>query len=213
MRCFLLFFFMAALASAQIVSVGLKGGVPLTDASPYFSATSTVDTGRWTIGPTVELRLIYGFSLEADALYRGYRKQQSFVSMEFVTPGITYPATFSSFRSNTKAWDIPLLLKYRIGSRSFKPFLDAGYTWTHSTSDVTSSLNCLSSADKCAASSLSSYFQLQSQTQHSDVSSGPTAGVGLEVKRGWVRIAPEIRYTHFSNPTTNQVTLLVGFTF
>ena len=60
--------------SAQSLSFGVKGGVPLTDA---FS-TSRGDrvsyasvTHRYTVGPTAEIGLpLYGLSLEMDALYR-----------------------------------------------------------------------------------------------------------------------------------------------
>src|SRR5215469_13297405 len=122
MRSFVSYFFTAALASAQIVSVGVKGGVPVTQAVAccYSSPTNILDTGRWTVGPTIEFRLLFGFSVEADALYRGYRQQFSVTSSEFILPGVstvTYPAIFFSSHSSTKAWDFPILLKYRIGSR------------------------------------------------------------------------------------------------
>src|SRR5438046_1636649 len=133
MRHFTLLLLAAAIAPAQIVSVGIKAGIPATDALPHESSyTTLLDTSRWTLGPTVEIRLIYGFSLEADALYRGYRLQQAFASPEFVQDGVTYPPSFSSFRSDAKVWDFPVLLKYRFGSRAKRPFLDAGYTWSHS---------------------------------------------------------------------------------
>src|SRR5579863_3806404 len=69
---------LATLAYGQhLLSFGIKGGVPLTDAfadsSPLqvdvivhsFSASK-----NYVIGPMAELNLPFGFSVEADALYR-----------------------------------------------------------------------------------------------------------------------------------------------
>jgi hypothetical protein len=211
MRPFLLYLFTAGLASAQIVSVGLKAGVPVTEAvsGSFPSPTSILDTGRWTVGPTVELRLWYGFSVEADALYRGYRKQFSFASIEYIPPGAnTVPAVFVSSRSNTKVWDFPVLLKYRIGSRRFRPFVNGGYTFSHRTSDVTNITSCLSSAPVCTP-----FIYTLGPHSFSENSGGPTGGGGVEYRYGRVKFAPEVRYTHLSNPTTNLVTVMVGVTF
>jgi hypothetical protein len=137
MRTFLLFLFTSMVAAAQIVSVGAKVGVPVTQAiSDYYG---TLDTGRWTVGPTIEFRLPFGFSVEADALYRGYREQFSFASGEFIPAGAsTIPPIYVSSQSSSKIWDFPLLLKYRIGEHRFQPFEVAGYTFSHSTTNVTS---------------------------------------------------------------------------
>lgn len=221
MRSFVSYFFTAALASAQIVSVGVKGGVPVTQAVAccYSSPTNILDTGRWIVGPTIEFRLPFGFSVEADALYRGYREQFSVVSDEFIIPAganmisaNVIPALFVSSRSNTKVWDFPLLLKYRIGSRRFRPFVGAGYAFSHRTTDATTFQTCLSSAAVCQAS-IPVSSQGTFRGTFTDNSSGPTGGVGVEYRYGRIKIAPEVRYTHLSNPTTNLVTVLVGVTF
>jgi hypothetical protein len=219
MRPFLLYFFTAALACAQTVSVGVKGGVPATQAlaGSYYSPTNILDTGRWTVGPSIEFRLLFGFSVEADALYRGYREQFSFTSNEVIIPPGTnvnpvIPAFFVSSQSNTKVWDFPLLLKYRIGSHRFRPFLDAGYTFSRRTSDFTSFSRCLSSQDVCQASS-PVFSNGTARGSFSGNSGGPTGGVGVEYRYGRVKIAPEVRYTHLSNPTANLVTVMVGVTF
>src|SRR5437879_3885047 len=155
MRLIIPLFLMTALAPAQIVSVGVKAGIPVTEALPYYEGYypgRTIDTGRWTVGPTIEFHLISGLSVEADALYRGYREEVDFASEEHsFTDGPTAPAISVSSRSDTKAWDFPLLLKYRIGARRYRPFVDAGVTFSHTSTDVTFSQDCLSSASVCAA--------------------------------------------------------------
>src|SRR5579863_8800638 len=128
-------FFAAALAApAQRFSFGVKAGAPVTDALPYgASPYSTVDTGRWTVGPTAEVRLFSHLSFEADALFRGYRFQSSGGS--FILSG-TSPVTIQTvpvafFRQNTKEWDFPLLLKYRFQAGTMHPFVDAGFEFAH----------------------------------------------------------------------------------
>jgi hypothetical protein len=237
MQPFLLFCLIAGIAAAQIVSVGVKGGIPLTQAvtgdyqsstnmlagivtagagvsevtGNYPSPTNMLDTGRWTIGPTIEFRLPFRFSLEADLLYRAYREQFSGSEAEVTFNGTTYPATFLSSQSNNKVWDLPLLLKYRILPGRFRPFVDAGYTLSHRTSDVNSVFECLSSAAVCSASTFS--FHNSGQSSFSQDTAGPTGGIGIEYKYAKLTFAPEMRFTRLSNPTANVLTLLLGVTF
>ena len=214
MRPFLLFFLSAAMALAQIVSVGIKAGIPVTQAVTGSFSGQTLDTGRWIVGPTIELRLFYGFSVEADALYRGYREQFSVASPEVNADGGTVPATFFGSQTNTKIWDFPVLLKYRIGLRHFRPFEDAGYTFSHSSSDFTNFTYCLSAPAVCNASPFGALpYKTNAHGSFSQNTGGPTVGVGVEYKYRRVKLAPEVRYTHLSNPTANVVTVMVGVTF
>ena len=218
MRHFILLFLAAALsAPAQVVSFGFKAGVPMTDAIPsYYGFNGQLDTGRWTVGPTVEFRLYRGLSVEADFLYRGYRLNSNYAnpSVNVIGPGtnvITLPPIYSASQQDTKLWDLPLLLKYKFGSKPWKPFVDAGYVWTHQSSDVTSTLECLGGADACNA--VGNFFYPPTRYSFSNNSNGEVAGLGVEFKYWKVKIAPEIRYTHSERFTKNQATLLVGFTF
>jgi hypothetical protein len=57
--------FLPNLAFAQrVISFGVKGGVPFTDA------LSGTGTKNYVIGPMIELKLPLGFAVEADTLYR-----------------------------------------------------------------------------------------------------------------------------------------------
>lgn len=217
MRNFILplFFAAAFTASAQRFSFGVKAGAPVTpalsgDSAPY----SMVDTGRWTVGPTAEVRLLGNLSLEFDALFRGYRQQQSFGA--YIGAGPSGPgdvAFSSSFRQDAKEWDFPLLLKYRLKTGPLHPFFDAGFEFAHVSSDFTSSTTCLGTADACNASGLSSFFQPQSSYSSSVNRRGPAAGIGVEFKYGRLKIAPEVRYTKLTRPNVNEITVMAGFTF
>ena len=218
MRHFLPLFFAAALtAQAQRFSFGVKAGAPVTAALPYDSSPySIVDTGRWTVGPTAEVRLFSHLSVEADALFRGYRSLSSgggfIVAGASVVTSQTVPVS-ATFRQNTKEWDFPMLLKYRFQAGKMHPFVDAGFEFAHASSDFTNSFSCIGSADTCSAAGIGSFITSLNKYSSSVNRKGPAAGVGIEFKFGKVRISPEVRYTKLTRPNANEVTVLAGFTF
>ncbi|HTR38761.1 MAG TPA: hypothetical protein VMH80_22800 [Bryobacteraceae bacterium] len=110
----------------SLVSFGIKGGVPLNDAfsDRTFLGVDTFthtfsDSKNYVIGPTAELRLPLGFSVEADALYRPL----SLVSENTIVSGST------TVRSATdiSAWEFPILGKYHfLHTPIVKPYVEAG---------------------------------------------------------------------------------------
>ncbi len=102
-------------AFGQLISVGVKAGVPLNDAYVGTVSASRLSypppsTDRYLIGPEVELRLPFHLGVEADALYRHYALSGNGVS----------------------EWDFPILLKYRFkGVPLVHPFVDAGPVFNH----------------------------------------------------------------------------------
>ncbi len=99
-----------AFAAERIFSVGIKGGVPLTDAfaDHTFNGVDTLthsfsDSKNYAIGPTVELSLPFGFAVEADALYR---------PLNLATDATLAPRPATHFSTNINAWEFPILGKY-----------------------------------------------------------------------------------------------------
>jgi Outer membrane protein beta-barrel domain len=184
----------AAIAGAQTFSFGLKGGVPLTNGFSDFTShaggtiTQTLSTSKeYVIGPTAELHLPLGFSVEADALYRP-------LNLTLNAQGIPPPPLPSG---NESSWEFPILGKYRFAFPIVKPYIEAGPSFRAKSSEI----SWLSSR-------------------------GFTAGAGVELKLGRLRVGPELRYTHWGsdappsaavlfNPlsSTNQAEFLVGISF
>jgi hypothetical protein len=109
-------------AWAQGISVGVRGGVPLSD-------TFEVVTGglsfrnvphRWTVGPTIELRLPFSLGVTFDALYSK----------------VEYERTDGLGSETGKQWDFPLLLRYRAGAGPIRPFVAGGGNFSKLT-DIT----------------------------------------------------------------------------
>jgi len=119
-----------AACGQSLFSFGIKGGVPLTDAFSD-STTSAVDAVQhsfsnskdYVIGPTAELRLPFGFSVEADALYRPLSlATDTTVLLFYGSPG---PTTHSV--TNISSWEFPILGKYHfLHTPIVKPYVEAG---------------------------------------------------------------------------------------
>jgi len=111
---------------AQSIGVGIRAGVPLTDA---FDATRSAIGGfenipkRYIIGPTIEVRLPFRLAINADMLYRRLAFEQIEVN------GVTFTHTANSF-------EIPVMLRYRFGEENVRPFVAGGVTFNKITTDA-----------------------------------------------------------------------------
>lgn len=118
MRIVVLFLLAAVAAFPQKLSFGLKGGHPFNDV---FKNGITLDSvlnpasGRYTIGPMLELHLPHRTSVELDLLYRPAKADASGSSL------------FSKITASE--WRIPLLVKYRLRSGLVTPVVGAGPAW------------------------------------------------------------------------------------
>ncbi len=198
----------------HLISVGFTGGIPLTDSfedrttsefmgvapgspSNYFITVpirTYSDSRNFLIGPTIELRMILGLSVEADALYHPIS-----ISTQTGTPSLSTSAAGSlvanpSLPSHTNTWEFPVMAKYHLPLPLVKPYVEGGPTFR-------------------ALSSLDGYLSRY----------GFTAGIGVEAKVWKVRLAPEIRYVHWGGDSPmaspyyasvrNQAQFLVGVSY
>ena len=75
-------------------------------------------TRRYTVGPTVELRLPFGLAAEFDALYKrfGYDRDWDLIGAR------------ATFRTTVNAWEFPLQAKFRFEA-PLNPFLAGGISY------------------------------------------------------------------------------------
>jgi hypothetical protein len=111
-----------------------------------------------------------------------------------------------------KAWDFPFLLKYRILSGPMRPFLNAGMSVTHQSTDSSGTTICLGPLPCYPPDSTNSAFD-NFKYENSRNRRGIVAGAGVEFKYGRAKIAPEFRYTRLNNLGTHQAAILFGLTF
>ena len=189
----------------QGFSFGVKGGVPLTDAlhvldrSRYFS-----DKAPYVIGPAVELRLFAGLSAEADLLYR--RVEYTFTDQ--VTPQVVS-------RTTGRAFELPVLVKYRVPGELFRPFVSAGFSYRR----LARFEQRLSTGGISGTAQVSEPPELTNRS-----TSGATVGGGIEVSVPLVRVSAELRYTRWGSSSfrsalsglasqLNQADFLLGILF
>ncbi len=122
LRLVLLILAAASTAFPQGLSFGLKAGYPFKDVFNNRSTPAALispASGRFTIGPVLELHLPLRTSIEFDVLYRPaeFRRQPlAGGTLSKVTAG---------------EWRFPLLLKYRFSEGFVTPFLGGGVAWQH----------------------------------------------------------------------------------
>ena len=213
MRTLLVFLLGGSAALAQLVSFGIKGGVPMNDFIDTVSGSRTSissTTNRYIVGPTIGLRLPAGFGLEFDALYRHFRYNSSASLVD----------AFVTLQTSGDAWEFPLLLKKRFMRGPIRPFLDAGVNF-NKIAGLSQTAQTLIFPNRSTTSTTGNPAELRD-----DFSSGFTMGGGIDIKALLVHIAPEIRYTrwgtqHFNSiisggslhSNLNQAEFLIGITF
>jgi Outer membrane protein beta-barrel domain len=212
-RALLLLLLTAQSAQTQPVSIGLKAGIPLTNAvAGNFGGSS--EASRYTVGPMLELRLPASLAVEAGALYKrtGYRASQS-------DSGIT-------IRGQVRAasWEFPMLIKFYLPMAA-RPFVEAGYV-IRRISKIEGTAHI--SRDLASGTPIDATFSVPASTiLRDDPTHGLTAGIGFRPINRPLRVSPEIRYTRwtgrpfddqgprgfFLQSTRNQVELLIGVSF
>lgn len=211
MRLVCLLLLVAFSVCAQPFSFGVRGGVPLTDflntvQNPEDFHTTT---NRYIIGPTVELRLPFGFGVELDALYRHF---------DYTSSGNLVDVIVNS-KTTGNAWEFPLLAKYRFPSKVLRPYVDAGVAW-----DTLQGLTQTVTDTLIPSGTPMTTTSSNPQELHKNTTMGYVVGVGLDLHVLLIHILPELRYTrwgaqHFLSANgglssnQNQAEFLVGITF
>lgn len=199
MRAFLLLITVTlnTFAAGPII-FGARGGAPFTDATNpltrglgAFSATQ-----RYAVGPTLGVRLPFGFSVEGDALFN----RQTFNFGQF--------AGFSAASTHSDSWQFPVMLKFTPGHQVIAPVVGAGVTVRH--------LNNFGDVPS---------FLVGGALGNSSNTVGFVGGAGVRFRVGPVDVTPEIRYTRWGGSSfsqsllnllplnRNEASVLVGVTF
>jgi len=107
--------------AAQFLSVGIKAGVPFTDAFnsdtygiPPAAFRSYSGSLGYIVGPMGEVHLPLGLSVEADALYRPLNLT------------VTGPLGTSVQDNTYSSWEFPILAKWRFPIPLLKPYIEGG---------------------------------------------------------------------------------------
>jgi len=205
----------AAPARPEMFSVGIKGGVPITDAFhtarngplSFFSGAN-----RYAVGPTVELHLPLRLAIEFDALYRRLNYGSDTILSTHTDPNAT-----RATRVSGNAWEFPLLLKCRFASGLVRPYVASGASF-QSLSDLKHVRSFFDVANRPVSQTD------QPPELRKRFNAGFVVGGGLELKAGILRVSPELRYTRWGwdsfrdfdgllRSNQDQALFLLGITF
>lgn len=183
MKKTLLLFVVTSIGSfAQPIGLGVKGGVPFTDAFDTVSNPAGVlantDTKRYIVGPMIELRLPAGLAIEADALYTRVNFNSALTAATSTIFSVT----------DSNSWEFPVLLKKKFGgvnavAASARPFVGAGVSFRHLS----------------GLKSLPAYVTGNRSNEVDSSNTGFVIGGGVEFKLLFLRVAPELRWTRWGS--------------
>ena len=191
MKRLLLLVFLSQVALAGPFGFGVKGGVPMTDMIDSVSSRDlslASATKRYTIGPTVEIRLPFGFGVEADFLYKR-------TSIELVQDPSGETTTE---QKSATSLEFPLLGKYRLPGDEVRPYVAAGVSFRH-LSDLKAFVTGADPASRGFVMAGGIQFKL-----------GP---VRLSPELRWTRWGSGSGETGVLKYNRNQAEFLVGITF
>jgi hypothetical protein len=189
--------------SAQFISVGVMGGVPLTPAfnansngsPPPFALGASYEGAQqrtlpYIVGPTVQIHLWRGLFGEADFLYS--HGVYNYESIEYSPDS---GSTLDQQKHAVNTWETSLLAKYRpLRSHRLSPFVAGGVSFRYDNDREVQLL--LGSIEY-----FSPPFVGQAPVGPTTLSTKPglTIAGGAELHTLYTRFSLEIRYTRWAN--------------
>ena len=205
----------ATSASSQVISIGVKGGLPLgdalegrtIDAQGILGQCGECASGRtlpYLVGPSLEVYLTHSFTVSVDALYG--RADYTHISTTFSTP------TFVSSNTEKHAVDhleIPILLQYKFRSwHAIRPFVAGGASVRYVQDALLWRRYGLSNPSSAL---LSPREAVSLSVPRVSTDWGPAISVGARFGTGRFHPSIEYRYTHWNDQPIAVTPLDVGF--
>lgn len=189
-------------ATLSRITVGVKGGLPLTQAfdvqpsggfiNPYFNKCGECATQRtvpYLIGPAIEVRIAGPYSVSAEALYS--RADYNHTSSLFSVSGTSF---LQDTKNTVDRWEFPVLLKFGAGGwRAIHPFLGLGATVQRAKSSTVQSLAGSHNLFGGTVIVRSNVITPPVRT----VVVGPTVAVGARIGKRRLGPTVEFRYTRW----------------
>jgi hypothetical protein len=212
----LVILFLPSAGETQSMSLGIKGGIPITEAfetgnaatltAPATQVSYTSRAKPFTVGPAIEVSLPRGLVLEFDALYK--RLNYNFSMSRFIpgSPGFPVPGLLLLEEEHNliSRWDLPLLLKYRLRNiASYRPYFSAGFNTNYIVNTTSSGIAAAYFTGVLAPGPITLPPPTTDHNAPSELryrsAEGFVAAGGVEFSFHHVRVAPELRYTRWAH--------------
>jgi len=200
----LLFLFLTPPAFSQAIQWGVKGGIPATNYFRTFYSVALQEgyaskVNRYTVGPTLEVKLPMRLGLEFGVLY----KRQHFTGIAYSsTRGPTFPFDVLVTRKTTaNSWEFPALLKHSLSEGHTRPFVEWGVSFRR-----VSNVRQVRTTTRYPGPA----FEIETTDKPAELrntfNAGFVMGSGVEFRAPSVRISPELRYTFWGARNFRSIT-------
>ena len=192
---------------------GIEVGDSTANISHAYDTTSA--SGRWGIGPVVDMTLTRHIVIRAEAFF-GHLQYTKVTQVYTGTPTDgTLNVTYTE-HTRTGSWDFPLLVRYQNSPRpattsssssstgpkinfSFNPILSHGFV--EAGAIVRQLTTVRSGNDTLGSDNSTAYNEIPTKANHSTVE-GAVVGLGFRfVDELNLKVMPEVRYILWSGPT------------
>jgi hypothetical protein len=203
-----LFLFVVSSATyGQGIHPGLKIGLPLTAPVEELQSNPVISSPirRYTVGIMGEIDLVRGFSVQADILYKrlGYEASyscglrcQPFVVSQM--PPINGQHLSDAVKITANSWEFPVQARYSM-ALPYRPYVASGLSLRLVSP---ASVKCFSTDHRFGSGVAGGNITTTTEEQcgwrlRTRGFAGVVVTGGIEVRRGFLRLAPELRYTHW----------------
>ena len=191
----------ATSAFAQNVSVGFKGGVPLTDVVKLDAGPLQAHPKSYTVGPVVNIGLPHGFGIEIGAMYKRVPQQGQQATVvglyplnpdpDAEDPGGGPILQWYNVSAVGRSWEFPFAAQYHFSFLSTRPYVETGFAYNHLS-------NIYDGFERPPKGPLQIPSAFETLTRDSLDRKGFLLGMGLEFKWEKIRMTPGIRFHHVS---------------
>jgi hypothetical protein len=178
-----------ALAYSQRVLIGAKVGGQINNPYGYPGPSSSSLEERILFGPTTEVHVTHGMSVEFDALYS---KSADFLSSCCAPLGLAETQVIGTYTARMHSWQLPVTLKWRLQLHHQAISLGAGF-----------SARNIFSASQISGTQMvypgGPTVPVDSRYSDSDWTYGPVFAAGISFRAGFVHLQPELRYVRWND--------------
>src|SRR5262249_32857783 len=123
--------------AAQVVSFGIKTGVPLSQLLQTDRVGVQALTRHYVVGPAIDVRLPGNFGLEVGVMYKQLDQQSANVFLVGFTCLTCEDGPYAVHQSQSvsrvgRSWEFPVAIQYHFSAPAMlRPYVEGGHSYNH----------------------------------------------------------------------------------